>query len=237
MADHCIPVPGGSNNNNYANCDLILDIAKRIPVQAVWAGWGHASENPKLPELLRKNGIAFIGPPEEAMWALGDKIASNIVAETAGVPTLPWSGSGLTVPLTSSEGSMVTVDMETYRKALCKDAEEGLRMSKHVGYPLMIKASEGGGGKGIRKCSSEEEFVNLFRQVQTEVPGSPIFTMKYAPNARHIEVQLLADQYGNAISLFGRDCSIQRRHQKIIEEAPAAICDEDVLENMEKVRS
>lgn len=237
MADICIPVPGGSNNNNYANVDLILDIAKRIPVQAVWAGWGHASENPKLPELLTRNGIAFIGPPEEAMWALGDKIASNIVAETAGVPTLPWSGSGLTIEWSEAEreeGKICTVDMETYNKALCKDAESGLKSSKHIGFPLMIKASEGGGGKGIRKCNNEEEFINMFRQVQTEVPGSPIFTMKYAPNARHIEVQLLADQYGNAISLFGRDCSIQRRHQKIIEEAPAAICNEEVLENMEK---
>jgi biotin carboxylase len=172
------------------------------------------------------------------MWALGDKIASSIVAETAGVPTLPWSGSGLTVSWSEDEkadGGICTVDMDTYNAACCRDAEEGLRLSKKVGYPLMIKASEGGGGKGIRKCNNEEDFVNLFRQVQTEVPGSPVFTMKYAPNARHIEVQLLADQYGNAISLFGRDCSIQRRHQKIIEEAPAAICDEEVMENMAKV--
>ena len=94
MADHYVPVPGGSNNNNYANVELILDIAKRMQVQAVWAGWGHASENPKLPELLSRHGMAFIGPPEKAMWALGDKIASSIVAQTAGIPTLPWSGSG-----------------------------------------------------------------------------------------------------------------------------------------------
>jgi biotin carboxylase len=92
-----VPVPGGSNNNNYANVDLIVDIARRVNVQAVWAGWGHASENPKLPESLRKHGIQFLGPPETAMWSLGDKIASSIVAETAGVPTLPWSGSGLTL--------------------------------------------------------------------------------------------------------------------------------------------
>lgn len=125
MADHYVPVPGGTNNNNYANVELILDIAKRMQVpqkdciaftvlciikpvwfffsfslslpdqvQAVWAGWGHASENPKLPELLIKNSIAFIGPPEKAMWALGDKIASSIVAQTADIPTLSWSGSG-----------------------------------------------------------------------------------------------------------------------------------------------
>jgi acetyl-CoA carboxylase/biotin carboxylase 1 len=223
MGDHCVPVPGGSNNNNYANCELILDIAKRIPVQAVWAGWGHASENPKLPELLNRNGITFIGPPEEAMWALGDKIASSIVAETAGVPTLAWSGSGLKVSWTDADrlsGRICTVDMDTYKKACIDTAEEGLRRAEscNIGYPLMIKASEGGGGKGIRKVNSEDEFANAFRQVQAEVPGSPIFIMKYAPRARHIEVQILGDNYRNAVALFGRDCSIQRRHQKIIEE-------------------
>lgn len=100
----------------------------------------------------------------------------------------------------------------------------------------MIKASEGGGGKGIRKVDCGDDFPAAFRQVQAEVPGSPIFVMKLAKCARHLEVQLLADQYGNAISLFGRDCSIQRRHQKIIEEAPAAIAFPEVFEEMEKVR-
>lgn len=99
----------------------------------------------------------------------------------------------------------------------------------------MIKASEGGGGKGIRKANNEEDFITHFRQVQAEVQGSPIFVMQFAPSARHIEVQILADQYRNAISLFGRDCSIQRRHQKIIEEAPAVVADPEVLDRMEKV--
>lgn len=98
----------------------------------------------------------------------------------------------------------------------------------------MIKASEGGGGKGIRRVNIADEFPALFRQVQAEVPGSPIFVMKLAHGARHLEVQLLADQYGNAISLFGRDCSIQRRHQKIIEEAPVIVAEPAVFEEMEK---
>ncbi|BFZ10005.1 hypothetical protein BsWGS_13044 [Bradybaena similaris] len=234
MADQYVPVPGGSNNNNYANVELILDIAKRIPVQAVWAGWGHASENPKLPELLHKNGIEFIGPPENAMWSLGDKIASSIVAQTAGVPTLPWSGSGLVLGPYDIKGKTLIVPSELYRKGCTSDAEEGLEAAKKIGFPVMIKASEGGGGKGIRKAEHSEEFNNLFRQVQQEVPGSPIFIMKLASAARHLEVQLLADKYGNAISLFGRDCSIQRRHQKIIEEAPAVIAKQDVFERMEK---
>jgi biotin carboxylase len=98
----------------------------------------------------------------------------------------------------------------------------------------MIKASEGGGGKGIRKAKNRDEFENYFRQVQIEVPGSPIFLMKYVDSCRHLEVQILADQCGQAISLFGRDCSIQRRHQKIIEEAPAIIAPPEILEQMEK---
>lgn len=187
-----IPVPGGSNNNNYANVDLIVEIARRVNVQAVWAGWGHASENPRLPELLRKHGIQFLGPPETAMWALGDKIASSIVAETAGVPTLPWSGSGLS--LLSENGAysgeiIVTVPEGIYKKgklwlyccgggifefhvAACVEvAEDGLRVAQGIGFPVMIKASEGGGGKGIRKADVGDDFLALFRQVQAEVPG------------------------------------------------------------------
>uniref|UniRef100_A0A670JX92 acetyl-CoA carboxylase n=1 Tax=Podarcis muralis TaxID=64176 RepID=A0A670JX92_PODMU len=237
MADHYVPVPGGPNNNNYANVELILDIAKRIPVQAVWAGWGHASENPKLPELLHKNGIAFMGPPSQAMWALGDKIASSIVAQTAGIPTLPWSGCGLKVDWQESDSQkrILNVPQELYEKGCVTDVDDGLRAAEEVGYPVMIKASEGGGGKGIRKVNNADDFPNLFRQVQlSEVPGSPIFVMRLAKQSRHLEVQILADQYGNAISLFGRDCSVQRRHQKIIEEAPASIATLAVFEHMEQ---
>ncbi|CAN7994541.1 unnamed protein product, partial [Ixodes pacificus] len=130
LADHCVPVPGGSNNHNYANVDLILDIAKRVGAQAVWAGWGHASENPKLPELLTKNRIAFIGPPEKAMWALGDKIASSIVAQTANVPTLPWSGSGLKADWNEEENCSISkrlkIKPELYRKGCVSGVDEGL---------------------------------------------------------------------------------------------------------------
>ncbi|XP_025745133.1 acetyl-CoA carboxylase 2 isoform X5 [Callorhinus ursinus] len=237
MADQYVPVPGGPNNNNYANVELVVDIAKRIPVQAVWAGWGHASENPKLPELLCKHEIAFLGPPSEAMWALGDKIASTIVAQTLQIPTLPWSGSGLMVEWAEDDlqqGKRITVPEDVYNQGCVKDIDEGLEVAEKIGFPLMIKASEGGGGKGIRKAESAEDFPILFRQVQSEIPGSPVFLMKLAEHARHLEVQILADQYGNAVSLFGRDCSIQRRHQKIIEEAPATIAIPAVFEFMEQ---
>ncbi|TKS78771.1 Acetyl-CoA carboxylase 2 [Collichthys lucidus] len=236
MADHYVPVPGGPNNNNYANVELIVDIAKRIPVQAVWAGWGHASENPKLPELLNKAGISFLGPSSKAMWALGDKVASSIVAQSADIPTLPWSGSGLRVDWTEEDqklGNVISVPSEIYANGCVRDVDDGLAGAEKIGYPVVIKASEGGGGKGIRKVECSEDFPGFFRQVQTEVPGSPIFVMQLAQHARHLEVQILADEYGNAISLFGRDCSIQRRHQKIIEEAPATIAATSTFEQME----
>ena len=235
MADQYVPVPGGTNNNNYANVELIVDIAKRMQVQAVWAGWGHASEYPRLPELLNKANIAFMGPPANAMWALGDKIASSIVAQTAQVPTLPWSGSGLICKdYEEGKGAQMKIAQDLYLQGCVSDVNQALASAQKIGFPVMIKASEGGGGKGIRKAESTDEFPQMFRQVQNEVPGSPIFVMKMASCARHLEVQLLADHYGNAISLFGRDCSIQRRHQKIIEEAPAGIAEPKVFAEMEK---
>ena len=138
------------------------------------------------------------------------------------MPTLSWSGSGL-VAHDYTKGKPIKISSDLYRKGCVVDVNEGLAAAHKIGFPVMIKASEGGGGKGIRKAESADEFPALFRHVQNEVPGSPIFIMKLATFARHLEVQLLADQYGNAISLFGRDCSIQRRHQKIIEEALSLI--------------
>jgi acetyl-CoA carboxylase/biotin carboxylase 1 len=152
MADRYVEVPGGSNNHNYANVDLIVDVAERAGVHAVWAGWGHASENPRLPESLAasKNKIVFIGPPGSAMRSLGDKISSTIVAQSADVPTMAWSGTGI--------------------------SEEGLLRAEQIGWPVMIKASEGGGGKGIRKVDSPEGFKNAFNAVMGEVPGAYILT-------------------------------------------------------------
>ena len=254
MADRYVEVPGGSNNNNYANVDLIVDVAERAGVHAVWAGWGHASENPRLPESLAasKNKIVFIGPPGSAMRSLGDKISSTIVAQSAEVPTMAWSGTGISETVLSDAG-FVTVPDHAYKTACVSSVEEGLAKAEQIGWPIMIKASEGGGGKGIRKVDSPGGFKNAYNAVVGEIPGtsyaykrrinvdgvggipgSPIFIMKLAGQARHLEVQLLADQYGNAISLFGRDCSVQRRHQKIIEEAPVTIANPEKFEEMER---
>ncbi|ROT38258.1 acetyl-CoA carboxylase [Sodiomyces alkalinus F11] len=235
MADHYVEVPGGTNNHNYANVELIVDIAERMNVHAVWAGWGHASENPKLPESLAASPkkIVFIGPPGSAMRSLGDKISSTIVAQHAEVPCIPWSGTGVDEVDVDDQG-IVTVSDGVYAKGCVTSWQEGLERAREIGFPVMVKASEGGGGKGIRKVVSEENFEQLYKAAASEIPGSPIFIMKLAGNARHLEVQLLADQYGNNISLFGRDCSVQRRHQKIIEEAPVTIAKDETFKAMEE---
>jgi acetyl-CoA carboxylase/biotin carboxylase 1 len=196
---------------------------------------GHASENPKLPESLAAspNKIVFIGPPGSAMRSLGDKISSTIVAQHAQVPCIPWSGTGVDQVVVDDQG-IVTVEDSIYDQGCVHNVEEGLIAAKKIGFPIMVKASEGGGGKGIRKVDDEESFAALYKAAANEIPGSPIFIMKLAGNARHLEVQLLADQYGNNISLFGRDCSVQRRHQKIIEEAPVTIASPETFEQMEK---
>lgn len=167
------------------------------------------------------------------MRSLGDKISSTIVAQHAAVPCIPWSGTGVDEVVVDDDG-IVTVTDEVYKQGCVNSWEEGLERAKQIGFPVMIKASEGGGGKGIRKAIEEEGFEQLFKSAASEIPGSPIFIMKLAGNARHLEVQLLADQYGNNISLFGRDCSVQRRHQKIIEEAPVTIAKPETFQAMEK---
>lgn len=235
MADQCVEVPGGTNNNNYANVELIVEIAERTNVHAVWAGWGHASENPLLPEMLAASPkkIIFIGPPGSAMRSLGDKISSTIVAQHADVPCIPWSGTGVDEVEVDPVSNLVSVSDSVYAKGCCTSPEDGLEKAKQIGFPVMIKASEGGGGKGIRKVEHEKDFIALYKQAANEIPGSPIFIMQLAGSARHLEVQLLADQYGTNISLFGRDCSVQRRHQKIIEEAPVTIAKKETFRAME----
>nr|GEW99901.1 acetyl-CoA carboxylase 1 [Tanacetum cinerariifolium] len=212
IADQFVEVPGGTNNNNYANVQLIVETAEITHVDAVWPGWGHASEIPELPDALEAKRIIFLGPPATSMAALGDKIGSSLIAQAADVPTLPWSGSHVKIP---ADSCLVSIPDDVYRQACVYTTEEAVASCQVVGYPAMIKASWGGGGKGIRKVHNDEEVKALFKQVQGEVPGSPIFIMKVASQSRHLEVQLLCDQHGNVAALHSRDCSVQRRHQKL----------------------
>ena len=227
LADEFVVVEGGSNRNNYANVDLIVKVARRCEADAVWPGWGHASENPKLPTALAYHDIAFLGPAASSMDAVGDKICANILAQSCDVDVIPWSGSGITVPGT-------TIPEETLRLATLRTVEEAEASAAKVGFPMMIKASEGGGGKGIRMVTDMEALRAGYVQVQAEVPGSPIFIQQLSTNSRHLEVQVVADKHGNAISLYGRDCSVQRRHQKIIEEGPVTVAPRETCEQLER---
>uniref|UniRef100_A0A0K6S787 Uncharacterized protein n=1 Tax=Chromera velia CCMP2878 TaxID=1169474 RepID=A0A0K6S787_9ALVE len=230
LGDKIVEVPGGPNRNNYANVPLIVETAKREGVDAVWPGWGHASENPKLPQSLADNGIEFIGPTSPVMAALGDKIAANILAQTAGVNSIPWSGNGLTAQL--DKGGHIP--QETFDKACVTSADQAAAVANDIGYPVMIKASEGGGGKGIRMANNEDELRTGYQQVVNEVVGSPVFMMQLCTQARHIEVQIVGDKHGNAVALSGRDCSTQRRFQKIFEEGPPSIVKPETMRKMEK---
>ncbi|KPI84355.1 putative acetyl-CoA carboxylase [Leptomonas seymouri] len=229
MADQHIPVPGGPNSNNYANVDVIMQTALQNMCDAIYPGWGHASENPSLPrECFKSKRVTFLGPSEDAMFALGDKIASTIVAQSNGVPTVPWSGDSIRLAPGSFE-----VDAQTYDRAYVTSPEECEEVCRRIGFPVMIKASEGGGGKGIRCCTCMKDVKNLFFAVSEEVKGCHIFVMRMLQNVRHLEVQLLADVYGNCIAVRTRDCSVQRRHQKIIEEGPAFGVDPAIIRAME----
>jgi len=240
LADSFVEVPGGSNANNYANVEIICKIAQEQGVDAVWPGWGHASEKPLLPETCNKLGIKFIGPTAPVMAVLGDKIAANILAQTAKVPSIPWSGSfgadGDDGPLQANLNAEGTIPDEIFEKATTRTVEEAVIAAERVGYEngIMIKASEGGGGKGIRFVDNEKDLRTQFVQVQNEVVGSPIFIMQLCKNARHLEVQIVGDEHGNAVALNGRDCSTQRRFQKIFEEGPPTIAKPDSFKEMQR---
>lgn len=210
--------------------ELIVRTAVQQGVDGVWPGWGHASENPALPASLKANGIQFIGPTAPVMAALGDKVSANILAQTAEVPSIPWSGGGIKSAL-NSEG---VIPKDVFDSACVFNADDALQSAQKIGYPVMIKASEGGGGKGIRMANNDDELKTNFLQVQNEVPGSPIFMMQLCTNARHLEVQIVGDEYGNAVALNGRDCSTQRRFQKIFEEGPPIVAPRDTFREMEK---
>ena len=239
LADSYVEVPAGVNRNNYANVELITKIAIEKGVDAVWPGWGHASEKPELPEALNANGIKFIGPPAPVMSVLGDKIAANILAQTAKVPSIPWSGSfggpddG---PLEANLTPEGTIPKEIFEKGTARNVDEAIEAARRIGYEngIMVKASEGGGGKGIRFVDNEEDLKNAYIQVQNEVVGSPIFIMQLCKNARHLEVQIVGDEHGNAVALNGRDCSTQRRFQKIFEEGPPTIAKPVTFTEMQK---
>lgn len=193
MGDVIVDVPGGFNNHNYANVTLIVELARLHGVHAVWAGWGHASEKPALPNTLARSNppIQFIGPAFPPMHALGGKIGSTIIAQNAGVPCIAWNGAHVRAEYDRETG---TLPEEAFAQACVTSAASDA--AAVIGFPIMIKASEGGGRKGIRMVDAPEDVQNAYRQVCGEVPGSTIY-LKLSSNSHHLEVQLLADEYGS----------------------------------------
>ncbi|KOB88398.1 hypothetical protein PFDG_02111 [Plasmodium falciparum Dd2] len=230
LADKVIKVPGGKNIHNYANVPLIVELAKSENVDAVWPGWGHSSENPLLSTLLEKENIIFIGPTGNVMEALGDKISANILAQSVEVPVVKWSGDNIRIDKFENN----KINDELYNNATIHSLDDCIKECKRIGFPVMIKASQGGGGKGIRKVENEYEIKKAYEQVQNELPNSPIFLMKVCNNVRHIEIQVVGDMYGNVCSLSGRDCTTQRRFQKIFEEGPPSVVPYPIFREMEK---
>jgi propionyl-CoA carboxylase alpha chain len=206
MADEAVHIGPPQANQSYIVIDKIMDAIKQSGAQAVHPGYGFLSENAKFAEALEAADVAFIGPPKGAIEAMGDKITSKKIAQEAGVSTVP--------------GYM----------GLIEDAEEAVKISNEIGYPVMIKASAGGGGKGMRIAWNDQEAREGFQSSKNEAANSfgddRIFIEKFVTQPRHIEIQVLCDSHGNGIYLAERECSIQRRNQKVVEEAPSPFLDE-----------
>ncbi|HWL55044.1 MAG TPA: acetyl/propionyl/methylcrotonyl-CoA carboxylase subunit alpha [Paracoccus sp. (in: a-proteobacteria)] len=206
MADEAIHIGPSPANQSYIVIDKIMDAVRQSGAEAVHPGYGFLSENMKFAQALEAEGVAFIGPPSPAIEAMGDKITSKKIAQEAGVSTVP--------------GYM----------GLIADAEEAVRIAGQIGYPVMIKASAGGGGKGMRIAWNDQEAREGFQSSKNEAAASfgddRIFIEKFVTQPRHIEIQVLADKHGNCVYLHERECSIQRRNQKVIEEAPSPFLDE-----------
>ncbi len=212
MADEAVPVGPAPSAQSYLKIDKIVEAIKQTGADAVHPGYGFLSENAAFCRALDEIGVAFIGPGTRAIAAMGDKIESKRLAKEAGVSTIP--------------GHMDII----------ADAEEAVAIARDIGFPVMIKASAGGGGKGMRVARSEAEARDGFRSAQSEAKSSfgddRVFIEKFIEQPRHIEIQVLADSHGNAVYLGERECSIQRRHQKVIEEAPSPFIDPETRKAM-----
>jgi len=212
MADEAINIGPPPANQSYIVIEKVMEAVRQSGAEAVHPGYGFLSENPKFAEALKAEGVAFIGPPVPAIKAMGDKITSKKIAQEADVSTVP--------------GYM----------GLIEDAEDAVKISNQVGYPVMIKASAGGGGKGMRIAWNDTEAREGFQSSKNEAANSfgddRIFIEKFVTQPRHIEIQVLCDTHGNGVYLNERECSIQRRNQKVVEEAPSPFLDPETRRAM-----
>ena len=206
VADESICIGPANPTNSYLNIPAILSAAELTDSEAIHPGYGFLSENPQFAESCFTSGITFIGPTAESMRLGGDKAKARQVMKRRGIPVVPGSDG----PVESEEAA--------------------LKLARKIGFPLIIKASAGGGGRGMRIVTEEDEIASAFHMAQREALGafanSEVYVEKFLPSIRHIEVQIVSDGKGNVIHLGERDCSVQRRHQKLIEEAPSPVVTE-----------
>ncbi len=210
-ADEAYPIGPAPAAESYLRVDKIVDVAKKSGCDAIAPGYGFLSENPALPEACERAGVAFIGPPASAMRAMGSKTAARKRMSEAGVPITPGVNN-------------------------CDSTDEAIDSAKKIGFPVMLKAASGGGGKGMRLVHSEDEMKNAWERARSEAKkffgDDTVYLEKAIDRPRHVEIQVLGDQEGNCVHVFERDCSIQRRNQKVVEETPSPAAPPDLVQRM-----
>ena len=211
LADERICIGGNAAADSYLNQKNIISAALASGAEAIHTGYGFLSENASFAKLCEENGIVFIGPRSEVISAMGDKDASRQLMQQVGVPVVPGT-------------------------EILQDAAEAKRLAKDIGYPLLVKATAGGGGKGIRVVEREEEleeaFLTASREAESAFGNGDVFLEKYLTHVRHVEMQILADHYGNILCLGERDCSLQLNKQKVLEETPSPVMTAEIREKM-----
>ncbi|MCX6135716.1 MAG: acetyl-CoA carboxylase biotin carboxylase subunit [Ignavibacteriales bacterium] len=208
LADEAYPLGGSTPREGYLHQSRIIEVARNSGVDAIHPGYGFLAENPDFADAVRSAGLIFIGPSGAAIRMLGDKTSARKMARRLGIPTI----SGTVEPIL--------------------DVSEASRLAQTLGFPILLKAAAGGGGKGMRVVRSDSEFESAFRMAQSEAKGAfgddRVYMEKYLDGPRHIEMQILADEHGNVVYLGERECSIQRRHQKVIEESPSTVVTDEL---------
>jgi acetyl-CoA carboxylase, biotin carboxylase subunit len=212
FADEAYHIGPAPSSESYLRMDKIIDVAKKSGADAIHPGYGFLSENEDFAALVKKEGLIFVGPSAESMEIMGSKLAAKEAVSKFNVPLVP----GTSTPIT--------------------DIDEAKAIAEKIGYPILIKASAGGGGKGMRVVENEKEFQNQMERAVSEATSAfgdgAVFIEKYIAKPRHIEFQIFGDQHGNVVHLFERECSIQRRHQKVVEEAPSAVLTPELRKKM-----
>lgn len=212
LADEAICIGPAASKDSYLNMERILSATIASHAEAIHPGFGFLSENSKFVEMCQKCGVAFIGPSADLIQKMGNKSEARKTMIEAGIPVVPGT------------------------KEPVNEAQAALEKAKEIGFPVMIKASSGGGGKGMRVSESEEDFIDNFQMAQSESVNAfaddTMYLERYVQRPRHVEVQIMADKFGNVVHLGERDCSIQRRHQKMIEESPCCAISEELRQKM-----